>query len=77
MLGVDGGVELLALAGGQGGPGPLEGAVDRGDAGVEQLGDLGRLPAQHLAQDEHRPLPGRQVLEGGDEGQPDRLAGGG
>ena len=43
--------------------------------GVEQLGHLGGLPAQHLAEDEHRPLAGGQVLEGGDEGQPDRLPG--
>ena len=56
-------------------PGPLQGAVDRGDRGVEQLGDLGRLPAQHLAQDQHRPLPRRQVLQRGDEREPDRLAG--
>ncbi len=31
------------------------------------------LPAQHLAQDQHGALPRRQVLEGGDERQPDRL----
>ena len=41
----------------------------------EQLGDLARLPGQHLAQDQHRPLPGRQVLQRGDERQPDRLPG--
>ena len=60
---------------GQRGPGPLERAVDRGDRGVEQLGDLVRLPAQHLAQDQHRALPRRQVLQRGDERQPDRLPG--
>ena len=43
--------------------------------GVEQLGHLARLPAQHLAQDEHGALARRQVLEGGDEGQPDRSRG--
>ena len=35
--------------------------------GVEQVGDLSRLPAQHLAQDQHGPLPGGQVLQRGDE----------
>ena len=59
----------------EGRPGPLERAVDRRDRRVEQLGDLARLPPQHLAQDEHRALAGRQVLEGGDERQPDGLAG--
>ncbi len=39
-------------------------------AGVEQVGHLGGLPAQHLAQDQHGPLPGRQVLQGRDERQP-------
>ena len=54
---------------GQRGPGPLQGAVDRGDGRVEQIGHLGGRPAQDLAEDEHGALPGRQVLEGGDEGQ--------
>ena len=40
--------------------GPLQGAVDRRDAGAEQLGDLGRRPLQHLAQDQHGALVGRQ-----------------
>ena len=52
----------------------LERAVDRGDARVEELRDLGRLPAQHLAEDEHGALARRQMLERGDEGEPDRLA---
>ena len=43
----------------------------------EQLGDLVGVPAQDLAQDQHRALAGRQVLERGDERQPDRLAGDG
>ena len=59
------------------GAGALQRGVDRGDAGVEQLGDLGRLPAQHLAQDQHRALARRQVLERVDEGEPQRLARGG
>ena len=53
---------------------PLQRAVDRGDARLEQLGDLGRLPAQHLAQDQHGALARRQVLQRGDEREPDRLA---
>ena len=56
------------------GVGALERGVDRGDGGVERLGDLGGRPAQHVAQDQHGALPGRQVLEGGDEGEPDRVA---
>ena len=54
-------------------PGALERAVDRGDARLEQLGDLGAFH-QHLTQDQHRALPRRQVLQRRDEGQPDRLA---
>ena len=60
---------------GQRGPGPLQRAVHRGHGGVQQLGDLGRLPLQHLAQDQHRALAGRQVLQRGDERQPHRLPG--
>jgi hypothetical protein len=52
----------------------LQRAVDRGHGRVEQLGDLAGLPAQDLAQDEHRALAGRQVLQRRDERQPDRLA---
>ena len=53
--------------------GALQRAVDRGDAGVEQLGGLAGLPAQHLAQDQRGPLARRQVLERGDERQAHRL----
>ena len=69
-----GGVGAVDVALLERGPRPLERAVDRGDARVEQLGDLAGLPAQHLAQDQHRPLAGRQVLERGHEGQADRVA---
>ena len=55
-------------------PGSLEGAVDRRDGRVEELRDLGRLPPQDLAQDEHGPLARRQVLQRGDEREADRLA---
>ena len=41
------------------GPGPLQRAVHRRHRGVEQLGHLARLPAQHLAQDQHGALAGR------------------
>lgn len=54
---------------------PLQGAVHRCDARLEQLRHLGRLPAQHLAEDEDGALAGRQVLERGDERELDRLAG--
>ena len=40
---------------------------------VEQLGDLGRRPPQHLAQDQHGALAGREQLQRGDEGQADGL----
>ena len=41
---------------------------------LQQVGHLAGLPAQHLPQDEHGPLAGRQVLQGGDEGEADRVA---
>ena len=52
----------------------LQGAVHRGDGCLEQLGDLARLPAQHLREDQRGALPGRQVLQRGDERQAHRLA---
>ena len=63
------GVHLLQL-----GVRPLQRGVHRGRGGLERLGGLLGRPAQDVAQDQHRPLPGRQVLERGDEGQPDRVA---
>ncbi len=45
-----------------------------GDARLEELRDLGGLPAQHLAEDEHGPLAGRELLERGDERELHRLA---
>jgi hypothetical protein len=71
---VEGGIERLALHRCQGGPRPLQRAVDRGDGGVEQFGDLGGVPPEHLAQDEHRALARREVLQCGDEGQADGFA---
>ena len=52
----------------------LERAADRGDARLQQLRHLGRLPAQHFAQDQDRSLPRRQVLQRRDERQTNRLA---
>jgi hypothetical protein len=54
--------------------GALERAVDRGDGGLEHLGDLPRRVAEHLAQEQHGALGGGQVLDGGDEGELDALA---
>ena len=54
--------------------GALQGAVHRGDAGVERVRRLLGGEAEHLAQDQHRALVGGQQLEGGDEGELDGLA---
>ena len=58
---------------GQLGTRPLERAVDRRGRGVEQVGDLGRRPGQHLPQDQYGALPRRQVLQRGDHRQPQAL----
>jgi hypothetical protein len=50
--------------------GALQRAVHRGRGDAEHLGGLLRRPGQHVPQDEHRPLLRGQVLQGGDEGQP-------
>ena len=55
-------------------PRALQRAVHRGDRRLERLGDLLRREAEHLAQDQHGALGGRQVLERGDEGQLHALA---
>jgi hypothetical protein len=73
VLGAHRVVEVLEIGRGQRGPGTLEGAVHRSDGGVEQLGGFGGLPLQDLAEDEHGALARRQVLEGSDEGQADRV----
>ena len=54
-------------------PGALQGAVDRDDRRVQQLGHLAGLPAQHIPQDQDRALARRQVLEGNDKGETDRF----
>ena len=60
---------------GERGPGPLQRRVHRRHGRVEQLGDLGGLPPQHLSKDQHGALARRQRLQGGDEGEPDRVLG--
>ena len=56
------------------GPGPLQRAVGRRDARVEERRGLGGRPAEHVAEDQRGPLAGRQHLQGGQERQLDRLA---
>ena len=53
--------------------GALQGALDRGCVGVEDLRDLGGAEAEHVTQHEPRALAGRQAVEGGDERKLDRL----
>ena len=71
LLGVDLGLarRVVEAAGGEGGSGPLERAVDRCDAGVEELRHLVGVPAEDLPQDQHGPLTGWQVQQSGDEGR--------
>jgi hypothetical protein len=54
---------------------PLQRAVHRGDARLEQRRHVSCRPAEHVAQDQRRPLPRRQELDGGEERQLDRLPG--
>ena len=79
LPGVDVALEQLALVrgGGRGRecrelaldrpPRALERAVRGGDRGVEQLGDLGPGPAEHVAQDQHGALAAGQGLDRGQE----------
>jgi hypothetical protein len=53
----------------------LQGAVDRLNRGLEQLRHLRCLPAEDLAEEQHRALAGREALQRGDERQADRLTG--
>ena len=66
---------LLLGQRGQRGPGPLQRAVHRGHAGAQGVRRLGRGHLQHLAHDQGGPLPRRQVLQRGDERQPDACPG--
>jgi len=67
-------LERVDFGGLERGAGALQGAVHRRDGRVEQLRHLAGLPPEDLAQDQHRALLGREVLEGGDEGEPDGFA---
>jgi hypothetical protein len=51
----------------------VQGALHRGFAHLEHARDLRRAEAEHVAQDEHRALSRRQVVQGGRERQADRL----
>jgi len=53
----------------------LQCAVDRRIAVIQQLCDLSRRPIEHISQDEHHALLGRQQLHRGDERKPDGFVG--
>jgi hypothetical protein len=55
------------------GAGALEGAVDRGDGRAEQVRHFAGPPAQDFAQDQHRQLSRRQMPQGCQLGEADRL----
>jgi sugar phosphate isomerase/epimerase len=56
---------------GKGGPGPLQRAVDRVQAAVEDAGRLRRPVAERVPQHQGGPLPRREVLQRGDERERD------
>ena len=56
------------------GTGALQRALDRRCGGAEDDGDLGGREGQHLPQNEHGPLRAGQVLQAGDQRQPQVLA---
>ena len=70
-------VGVAQIAGGERRPRPLQGAVDGCDGRPEELGDLLGPQPQDFAQDQDRPLARWEVLECGDEREPDALAGDG
>src|SRR5690606_5227730 len=55
------------------GTGALQDTVDRRRGGLEQLGDLGGLPLQDVAQDQDRTLSGGQVLQRREDRKSTRL----
>jgi hypothetical protein len=57
-------------------PCALQGAVDRRRCGLEQFGHFGGAELDDVAQDQHRPLTRRELLQRRDDGQPDALPGG-
>jgi len=60
---------------GQGGPRPLQRAVDRVQAPPEDVGGLGGAEAERVPQHQRGPLPGRQLLQRRDERERDGLPG--
>src|SRR5437870_450597 len=66
---------LLGVVGLHRNPGPVHGAIDGSNAGLEKVGDLSRLPPEHIPEDQRRPLATRQRLERGEKGKGDTLAG--
>src|SRR5262249_8307590 len=50
-------------------PSTLEGTIDAGRRRVEESGDFAGRPAEDVAQDQHRPLAGRQQLDYGEKGE--------
>ena len=53
------------------GTGPPQAAVHRSRRRAQQIRHLSSRPLQHVPQDQHRALPGGQVLQRRDQGQPD------
>ena len=47
-----------------------------GDTDVECVGDLVGMPAEHVTEEQHGSRLRLEVLQGGDERQPDVVAGG-
>ncbi len=69
--------DLADLRGGLGeaAPGPLQHALDRRGGGAEHGSHLGGFEGQDVAQDEHGPLPGGQVLQRCDQREAQALPG--
>src|SRR5260370_25020907 len=59
----------------QGRASALQSAVGRDHADADDLARLPRAPSEHVAKDEHCPLTSRQMLNGGEKDQFDRLTG--
>src|SRR5436190_12042771 len=59
--------------GGERRPGALERTVHRWHGGAEEVGHFLRPPTKYLAQDQHRPLPWRELPEGDGECEPNFL----
>jgi hypothetical protein len=54
---------------------PLQRAFHRGDAQIQRSGGFRRRPTEHIPQQQHRALPGRQMLGGHEKRQLDGLLG--